>query len=229
MKKRNFGKKILYIAFTVLLLAGSFLCFDKTVNASGNGYGTIDSDTMREIVNDYREYEEQKAQDESGKQSENKSKTKSMLERNPRYIIIYFLWMVFGVRVLIYFIRKRNSASKYDDTESSSYEPEPEEYDVTLEPERYESTMESEQSAELIQPAQLEEITEIESETEDTIKEFSSQELKEIVKNLNPEERNKFMEPAKNGKKEEAIRICEEVTGLDLKNAEKIINLKLYY
>lgn len=37
------------------------------------------------------------------------------------------------------------------------------------------------------------------------------------------------MTPAKNGKKDKAIEICKEVTGLDQNNAEKIINLKLYY
>jgi hypothetical protein len=64
---------------------------------------------------------------------------------------------------------------------------------------------------------------------DEIIKELSSRELKEIVKNLNPIEKKKFMTPAKNGKKDEAIEICKEVTGLDQKNAEKIINLKLYY
>ena len=63
----------------------------------------------------------------------------------------------------------------------------------------------------------------------ETIKELSSRELKEIVNNLDTIEKSKFITPAKNGKKEEAIEICKEVTGLDQKNAEKIINLKLYY
>lgn len=64
---------------------------------------------------------------------------------------------------------------------------------------------------------------------EETIKELSGRELKEIVKNLDTIEKIKFMTPAKNGKKDEAIEICKEVTGLDQNNAEKKINLKLYY
>ena len=103
-----------------------------------------------------------------------------------------------------------------------------EEKTVSIQPE---VTIEVSQPEEIIEPIQIEYITEPELSLteEETIKEFSSRELKEIVKNLDTIEKNKFMEPAKNGKKDEAIEICKEVTGLDQKNAEKIINLKLYY
>ena len=93
--------------------------------------------------------------------------------------------------------------------------------EVTNEHEKIEVISEAVQPEDKIELEQL--------KPEETIKELSTQELKVIVKNLDPTEKNKFMEPAKNGKKEEAIQICKEVTGLDLINAEKIINLKLYY
>ena len=60
-------------------------------------------------------------------------------------------------------------------------------------------------------------------------KELTNQELREKVKNLDPEVRNKFMEPAKNGKTNEAIKVCNEVTGLGLKDAKRVIDYKLYY
>ena len=60
-------------------------------------------------------------------------------------------------------------------------------------------------------------------------KELSNQELKEKVKSLDPAEKNKFVELAKNGKTEEAIKVCNEVTGLGLKEAKRIIEYKLYY
>lgn len=60
-------------------------------------------------------------------------------------------------------------------------------------------------------------------------KELTNQELREKVKNLDPEVRNKFMELAKNGKTNEAIKVCNEVTGLGLKDAKRVIEYKLYY
>ena len=60
-------------------------------------------------------------------------------------------------------------------------------------------------------------------------KELSNQELKEKVKSLDSAEKNKFVELAKNGKTEEAIKVCNEVTGLGLKEAKRIIEYKLYY
>ncbi len=106
-----------------------------------------------------------------------------------------------------------------------------EKIESAVEEETLEESIEFVQPEEIIEPIQIEYITEPELSLteEETIKELSSRELKEIVKNLDTIEKNKFMEPAKNGKKEEAIEICKEVTGLDQKNAEKIINLKLYY
>ena len=94
-----------------------------------------------------------------------------------------------------------------------------------------EAVIEVSQPEEIIEPIQIEYITEPELSLteEETIKELSSRELKEIVKNLDTIEKSKFITPAKNGKKDEAIEICKVVTGLDQKNAEKIINLKLYY
>ena len=94
-----------------------------------------------------------------------------------------------------------------------------------------EAVIEVSQPEEIIEPIQIEYITEPELSLteEETIKELSSRELKEIVKNLDTIEKSKFITPAKNGKKDEAIEICKVVTGLDQNNAEKIINLKLYY
>ncbi len=60
-------------------------------------------------------------------------------------------------------------------------------------------------------------------------KELTNQELREKVKNLDPEVRNKFMELAKNGKTNEAIKVCNEVTELGLKDAKRVIEYKLYY
>lgn len=60
-------------------------------------------------------------------------------------------------------------------------------------------------------------------------KELTNQELREKVKNLDPEVRNKFMELAKNGKANEAIKVCNEVMGLGLKDAKRVIEYKLYY
>ena len=64
---------------------------------------------------------------------------------------------------------------------------------------------------------------------EDSKKELTRQQLKEVIKNLDSAERNKFVELAKNGKTSEAIEACVEVTGLDITDAQKIIALKLYY
>ncbi len=102
---------------------------------------------------------------------------------------------------------------------------------VVIESVQPEAVIEVSQPEEIIEPIQIEYITEPELSLteEETIKELSSRELKEIVKNLDTIEKSKFMTPAKNGKKDEAIEICKEVTGLDQNNAEKIINLKLYY
>lgn len=126
-----------------------------------------------------------------------------------------------------------------NESEQAEETGELEHLEVTNESEQVEETSEVEQLEVTNEPEKIEVISEavkpedkIELEQlkpEETIKELSTQELKVIVKNLDSAEKNKFMEPAKNGKKEEAIQICKEVTGLDLINAEKIINLKLYY
>jgi hypothetical protein len=133
--------------------------------------------------------------------------------------------------------------------EQNVVKPEPEKIEVVIEEDPLDVSTESVQPEEAIESIILEEKTvsiqpevasePIQTETviepeltmnvDEIIKELSSRELKEIVMNLNPIEKKKFMTPAKNGKKDEAIEICKEVTGLDQKNAEKIINLKLYY
>ncbi len=64
---------------------------------------------------------------------------------------------------------------------------------------------------------------------EEKNKGLSNQELKERIKKLDPAEKAKFVEPAKNGKTDEAIKACHEVMGLGLKDAKKIIDMKLYY
>ena len=64
---------------------------------------------------------------------------------------------------------------------------------------------------------------------EESKKELTRQQLKDAIKNLDPIERNKFVELAKNGKTDEAINACVEVMGLGLTDAKKIIDLKLYY
>lgn len=60
-------------------------------------------------------------------------------------------------------------------------------------------------------------------------KELTNQELREKVKKLDPEVRNQFMELAKNGKTNEAIKVCNDVTGFGLKDAKRVIEYKLYY
>ena len=153
--------------------------------------------------------------------------------------------------------KDNNNQNSEEESELVDVRIEPEEYEISLEPEEYEISLEPEQPevtnefepdeetseleqlevtnepekieviGETVQPEEKIELEQL--KPEETIKELSTQELKVIVKNLDPSEKNKFMEPAKNGKKEEAIQICKEVTGLDLINSEKIINLKLYY
>ena len=115
--------------------------------------------------------------------------------------------------------------------EKNEVKTESEKIEVVIEDEPLEVSTESVQPEVATEAFQTENVTEPKQTmtVEETIKEFTSRELKEIVKNLNSIEKSKFITPAKNGKKDEAIEICKEVTGLDQKNAEKIINLKLYY
>ena len=115
--------------------------------------------------------------------------------------------------------------------EKNEVKTESEKIEVVIEDEPLEVSTESVQPEVATEAFQTENVTEPKQTmtVEETIKEFTSRELKEIVKNLNSIEKSKFITPAKNGKNEEAIEICKEVTGLDQKNAEKIINLKLYY
>ena len=279
MRIKSFKRTIKYLVFSILLCAGLFISFGKTVNANEYiRYQSMDSEALAEWIKYKNEHEEKNNTTVYIPQSESKndSKNKSNATIYRIFPILFFLVIV-AVNILWLYFKKAPSESwetyeididptdddytidlTNDDYEIEdsleetdlidiSLEPvqnkvmsEPEKIELALEDETLEESIESVQSEAVIEVSEHEEITEpiqyeyitepkLSLTEEETIKELSSRELKDIVKNLDTIEKNKFMEPAKNGKKEEAIEICKEVTGLDQKNAEKIINLKLYY
>lgn len=236
MRIKNLKKTIKYLVFSILLCAGLFISFGKTVNANEYiRYQSVDSDALAEWIKYKNEHEENNYTTVYVPQSESKndSNNKSNATIYRIFPILYILVIVAANILWLYFKKAPSESSELYEID---IDPTDDDYSIDLTNDDYkiedsvEETDLIDISLEPVQNKVMSEYEKIESAVEvETIKELSSRELKEIVKNLDTIEKSKFITPAKNGKKEEAIEICKEVTGLDQKNAEKIINLKLYY
>ena len=236
MRIKNFKRTIKYLVFSILLCAVLFISFGRTVYANEYiRYQSMDSEALAEWIKYKNEHEEQNDTTVYVPQSEskNESKNKSNATIYRIFPILYILVIVAANILWLYFKKAPSESSELYEID---IDPTDDDYSIDLTNDDYkiedsvEETDLTDISLEPLQNKVMSEHEKIESAVEEeTIKELSSRELKEIVKNLDTIEKSKFITPAKNGKKEEAIEICKEVTGLDQKNAEKIINLKLYY
>ena len=236
MRIKNFKRTIKYLVFSILLCAVLFISFGRTVYANEYiRYQSVDSDALAEWIKYKNEHEENNYTTVYVPQSESKndSKNKSNATIYRIFPILYILVIVAANILWLYFKKAPSESSELYEID---IDPTDDGYSIDLTNDDYkiedsvEETDLIDISLEPVQNKVMSEHEKIELAVEvETIKELSSRELKEIVKNLDTIEKSKFITPAKNGKKEEAIEICKEVTGLDQKNAEKIINLKLYY
>ena len=236
MRIKNFKRTIKYLVFSILLCAVLFISFGRIVYANEYiRYQSVDSDALAEWIKYKNEHEEQNDTTVYVPQSESKndSKNKSNATIYRIFPILYILVIVAANILWLYFKKAPSESSELYEID---IDPTDDDYSIDLTNDDYkiedsvEETDLIDISLEPVQNKVRSEHEKIElAVEEETIKELSSRELKEIVKNLDTIEKSKFITPAKNGKKEEAIEICKEVTGLDQKNAEKIINLKLYY
>lgn len=236
MRIKNFKRTIKYLVFSILLCAVLFISFGRIVYANEYiRYQSVDSDALAEWIKYKNEHEEQNDTTVYVPQSESKndSKNKSNATIYRIFPILYILVIVAANILWLYFKKAPSESSELYEID---IDPTDDDYSIDLTNDDYkiedsvEETDLIDISLEPVQNKVMSEHEKIElAVEEETIKELSSRELKEIVKNLDTIEKSKFITPAKNGKKEEAIEICKEVTGLDQKNAEKIINLKLYY
>ena len=219
-----------------MLCAGLFISFGKTVNANEYiKYQSVDSDALAEWIKYKNEHEEQNDTTVYVPQSESKNDSKNKSNATIyRIFPILFILIIVAANILWLYFKKAPSESS--ELYEIDIDPTDDDYTIDLTNDDYkiedsvEETDLIDISLEPVQNKVMSEHEKIELAVEvETIKELSSRELKEIVKNLDTFEKSKFITPAKNGKKDEAIEICKVVTGLDQKNAEKIINLKLYY
>ncbi len=236
MRIKNFKRTIKYLVFSILLCAVLFISFGRTVYANEYiRYQSMDSEALAEWIKYKNEHEENNYTTVYVPQSESKndSKNKSNATIYRIFPILYILVIVAANILWLYFKKAPSESSELYEID---IDPTDDDYSIDLTNDDYkiedsvEETDLIDISLEPVQNKVMSEHEKIElAVEEETIKELSSRELKEIVKNLDTIEKSKFITPAKNGKKEEAIEICKEVTGLDQKNAEKIINLKLYY